>query len=640
MKSIFFTLLLMATTFVSQASSPFQCSGKFYTVLAVDNQSVLQELSLSSSEKRMIPLSEPNRQITAIGISVKDMHLYGLDFDTKELLRIDANGVVEALGVPENLNTDLTYWAGDVSAEGSHLVVIAHDRQQQKDTYVFRINLFSPNYYAGITSLISNVPTIITDIATDPVRGVTYCFDKQNRQIAVFGGSSVSHYLHQKINPFIESLFFDRNGQLFGYGSSSEWEHNTLYAINKIGGNAIPVSTATKGSFGDGCSCPYTITFERTITPEQTTSCDELTVNYKIVNYSGTGRSANFEDILPSGFIIESVVDHTFTLATIESAEQTNSFLIPNLDILINENFITIKVKLEAVFEEKYQSQALLYNLPMGLGSNLLSDNPSTSQYQDANTTKILQSKTIQLEDYLSYNCTKDTATLSLPMQNGTFEWSNGSRNPKVQITEADTYWVKAQNECLTLEDTLQINFPAPPFLELGENKKLMQGKLATLHFQSNITNPIIQWSSSNNFDLDCMDCAQPNLTAIYDNTYYLQLTDTSGCTFRDSIQVLVEPTRQLYMPTIFSPNGDGVNDFFFLQSLSNTATVQQFKVIDRWGNLVFSISDVPINTPELGWDGTFKNKPVAAGAYIWVADIMYLDGKVEKRTGSVKVSK
>lgn len=641
MRLLAYILLFHATSLSVQASTPFACDGKFYTVLSIDNKSVLQELSVSSTEtvaKRTIELSQPNRQITAIGMSVKDMHLYGLDFDTKELLKIDATGKVESLGVPENLNTDLIYWAGDVSAEGNHLIVIGHNRQLQEDTHIYRIALFSPNHYAGISSVISDLPTIITDIATDPVRGVMYCFDKQNRQIAVLGGSNVTHYQHQKISPYIESIFFDRSGQLFGYGATSEWEHNTLYAIDKLRGSILPISVAARGAFGDGCSCPYTLSFERTITPENPTSCEEITIDYAITNHTGTGRVADFEDILPEDFIIESVVDHTFTLATIESAEASNAFIIPSLDILKGENIIQIKVKLKASFEEKYETQALIFNLPLGLGENMLSDNPKTNNLQDANITQLLQSEDIELEDYLSFNCAKDTATITLPLQNGTVEWNDGSTATQIKMSEAGLYWVKAQNECLAIEDSIDLRFPAPPMLEMENQQRLKQGTTATLSFDTNIDRPTIQWSSTNDMELSCLDCLQPSFVAIQNSTYYLQLTDEYGCTFMDSTQVLVDPIRQLYIPTAFSPNDDGINDTFFIQSITQTATIKELMVIDRWGTVLYHIKNAPINDPQFGWNGAFNNQLVTGGTYLWIADVEYLDGAVEQLKGTIEV--
>ncbi|NJK83774.1 MAG: hypothetical protein HC912_08120 [Saprospiraceae bacterium] len=348
MKFVFSFLLLILLAQFATATTPFKCDGKFYVVLVIENKSVLQEIDMllnGTIQKRLIPLSEPQRQVTALGMSIRDMHLYGLDFDTKELLKIDAEGKIVSLGVPEALDMSLEYWAGDVDPQGTHLTVIGVDKQQGKDVRTYRISLFTTRHYAGVSSIIANVPTLMTDFVTDPTINATYAFDKTNRQIVSMNGSVIQHYQHQKIAPFLEGLFFDRNGNLFGYGSSSESEQSILYAIDKIRGGTIPIDIGAKGRYGDGCSCPHTLTFTRTITPEIVNSCDEITIHYEIINKSGIGRTISFEDVLPEGFIIEKMTNRTFTLATVESGEGTKLAVHPSIRCIDGQkcNYFTSK---------------------------------------------------------------------------------------------------------------------------------------------------------------------------------------------------------------------------------------------------------------------------------------------------------
>ena len=64
-------------------------------------------------------------------------------------------------------------------------------------------------------------------------------------------------------------------------------------------------------------------------------------------------------------------------------------------------------------------------------------------------------------------------------------------------------------------------------------------------------------------------------------------------------------------MPSGFTPNSDGTNDLFTVRG--NCIKELDFKVYDRWGELVFQTSDQ--NT---GWDGTYKSKPAIAGVYVY----------------------
>lgn len=639
-------LLLIACCWIwvlSAFSQSFPCDGSFYVVMKVNNESVLQNMWLDASNKvqtRTIALSEPNRQYTCLGLSIFDLHLYALDFDTKELLRIDANGIVTSLGIPEDLDTTLEYWAGDISPEGRQLVVIGKNKITGADVTFFRINLASSNYYAGRSSVISSYPTAITDIATDPVRGILYGYDKRNKQIVVIGTSTVSHHLHKPIPDWMESLFFDRKGNLYGYGSSgSEDEQSVLYAIDKIGGAATSLGLGKNGNLGDGCSCPYTMTFTRTISPSVLLPCSDFVIDYEIINHAGIGKTGVlFKDILPDEFTITEMVDHSFSFGRVESAEGTPELVISNLDILIGRNIIKIKGTLGATTETVFETQASLNQLPLGLNKTILSDNPLTDEKADPNVIKVAQPNSIELEDYVTFNCDRDTATLKIPFAATTYEWNDSSTDSILRTDETGVFWLKAISNCIIIEDSIQLlDFPEKLTLDLGTPIQTKQGALVNLNFTTNMQS-VAQWnwSSTASFDLSCQNCPTPLLTASLDNTYALQLIDSSGCQLVDSVDVTVTPVRAIFAATAFSPNGDNVNDIFYLQGSERIAQVKQLLIFDRWGNLLFDHRGGTINDVTQGWNGRFNDKIADAGTYVWIATIEFLDGKTAQFSGEV----
>lgn len=639
MKIVSVLLILIFLIQSAIATTPFICDGKFYVVMVVDNKSVLQEIYLTPSgtiQKRLIPLNQPQRQVTALGMSIRDMHLYGLDFDTKELLKIDAEGKVESLGVPEALNTSLEYWAGDVDPQGTHLTVIGMDKQKGQDVVTYRISLFTPRHYAGISSIISGVPTLITDFVADPTITVVYAFDKINRQIVTMNGSNIQHYQHQKVAPFLEGLFFDRQGNLFGYGSNNESEQSTLYAIDKIRGSMIPIDIGTKGRYGDGCSCPHTMTFTRTITPEIVNSCDEITIQYEIINKSGVGRTIHFEDVLPENFIIQEMTNRTFTLATVESGEGTNRLFIPRLDILMGKNVITLRVKLKEAVATSIRTQAKLERLPLGLGETMLSDNPYTIEPSDANVLRITHTNEFDLSGFLRFDCKKTQAIIAPNIQNATFAWSDGSTQSQFTTTLPGKYWVTIQTECAILNDTVDIAFPSKPTLKLAQNQTVRQGTLLTLPFQTNLVVKSIEWSSERAFDLSCQNCDSPNLTAVQSNTYYLKITDKENCVWEDNIQIEVLPVRTIYAPNVFRPFSNTSNEVFYLQGISNTAIIKRISIFNRWGSPIFERYNIPINDARFGWDGIVQGNLATQGTYLWTAEIEYLDGWQENLQGTI----
>lgn len=94
-----------------------------------------------------------------------------------------------------------------------------------------------------------------------------------------------------------------------------------------------------------------------------------------------------------------------------------------------------------------------------------------------------------------------------------------------------------------------------------------------------------------------------------------LVVTDPNGCS--DSIQRIISLSNDIifYIPNAFTPNGDEHNNSFHVVFDSNVdKTDFQFSIYSRWGELIFESFD-----PEIGWDGTFKDKPVQDGIYTWV---------------------
>ncbi|NJK83777.1 MAG: hypothetical protein HC912_08135 [Saprospiraceae bacterium] len=76
----------------------------------------------------------------------------------------------------------------------------------------------------------------------------------------------------------------------------------------------------------------------------------------------------------------------------------------------------------------------------------------------------------------------------------------------------------------------------------------------------------------------------------------------------------------------------------FYLQGISNTATIKRISIFNRWGATVFERYDVPLNDAQFGWDGVVQNRLVAQDTYLWIAEIAYVDGWQETLQGTVLV--
>ena len=104
---------------------------------------------------------------------------------------------------------------------------------------------------------------------------------------------------------------------------------------------------------------------------------------------------------------------------------------------------------------------------------------------------------------------------------------------------------------------------------------------------------------------------------------------------------IVIEKDRRVYIPTAFSPNGDGDNDIFYIFADESQVTkVNQFSIFSRWGEVMFEASNFEPNNSQIGWDGTFKEERMDPAVFIYFAEIEFIDGHVEMYKGDITLLK
>ncbi len=112
--------------------------------------------------------------------------------------------------------------------------------------------------------------------------------------------------------------------------------------------------------------------------------------------------------------------------------------------------------------------------------------------------------------------------------------------------------------------------------------------------------------------DLSCVNCSDPIATPSVSTWYVVTAISVDGCSAKDSIYIEVEnPCGKVKLPTIFTPNGDGLNDSFCV--LGNCIESMSLQIYNRWGEVVFETNEVSDC-----WDGTYKGNSVGTGVYIY----------------------
>lgn len=109
-----------------------------------------------------------------------------------------------------------------------------------------------------------------------------------------------------------------------------------------------------------------------------------------------------------------------------------------------------------------------------------------------------------------------------------------------------------------------------------------------------------------------------------------IAISDGTGCaSASQSNEACVNFPPTLFVPTAFTPNGDGLNDYF--SSFGEFVESFQLDIYDRWGKLLFRSTDVTI-----GWNGNVEDLAVPEGVYVYKIEVTGYDGQVLRKEGSV----
>ncbi len=142
-----------------------------------------------------------------------------------------------------------------------------------------------------------------------------------------------------------------------------------------------------------------------------------------------------------------------------------------------------------------------------------------------------------------------------------------------------------------------------------------------------------ITWSPAEG--LSCNDCLNPEASPNENTEYQATLRDENGCEIVVRIRVVVRNRNDINLPNSFSPNSDGVNDRFRIESPSADLRVITFIIYDRWGNKVFSESDKSAQDMT-GWDGRYKGQDLMPGVYVYHLSYETSDGRKGHQSGDL----
>ena len=128
-------------------------------------------------------------------------------------------------------------------------------------------------------------------------------------------------------------------------------------------------------------------------------------------------------------------------------------------------------------------------------------------------------------------------------------------------------------------------------------------------------------------------------ITPIRTVRYELILTDSMGCSDRDDVNVKVLAVKDIFVPNVFAPESNN-NNLLTVFGGRAVLEIEEFRVFDRWGSLVFQQLDFQPNLQSKSWDGRWNGKDAEVGVYVWYAKVAFVDGQTTVYKGDVTLTR
>lgn len=604
----------------------FTCDGSIFLLISSDTADVYRfnpaTLNFSLFAQDLPPSN-------GLGFNPVDNYIYSLQGNNK-LTRIDANGGFTSLGVIDGIEGD-GLWAGDFTAQGEYVVTGSNSK-------IFRIDVSGPTpvvigaeekYYINGTG--TGTPAF-GDITFDVVTGICYGFDLKEKKLATidpFTGA-VNAFGEQQDDDLVAvgAMTSDLSGNLFGF------IQDEIYLIDSETGEFEFLLNGQPNQGGiDACACPYYMELFNEVSDDEACAGDTLVYTFTLLNSSQNElQNLRFIDSLPTPLQLAEGPSNLFGGQLNFGNDTDSSFVeITNMTVPVGISTFQISAVVPTDLTQTMfvGNQAQIEGLPAGLPDKVFSDDQSTLFLDDATWSRISPSIDYEISiDNSGPVCFGDSIVFKASAaEPGVFNWFGPQSffGPYAEVTfenlqpdEVGRYYLRFTNYLGCYKDTFtdvrNHPIPTPDFsgdsaLCLAVRNELYPGNFASYKWQDG--------------------SVDDRLVINQYGTYSVEITDEHGCVGSGSITVEDGCSSQIYVPTVFSPNGDGVNDVFHAYGIH--VKNFQMEIYDRWGGQVFESRHILS-----GWDGTLKRKAMPSGVYAYRIIATFLNGETIDERGSL----
>ncbi|GIV33764.1 MAG: hypothetical protein KatS3mg031_1299 [Chitinophagales bacterium] len=195
---------------------------------------------------------------------------------------------------------------------------------------------------------------------------------------------------------------------------------------------------------------------------------------------------------------------------------------------------------------------------------------------------------------------------------------------------------VRDANGCQTAVSA-SINQGDEFFLSYGGDVEIIKGMTVPLKpilIPPGVVIDSVHWSPADG--LSCTNCLEPSANPQETTVYTVTVIDNNGCSASAVVRVVVREEYQIFIPNIFTPNNDGVNDRFSFHAYG-TKNIE-VRIFNRWGAEVYYNPNQQPNDEREGWDGTYNGKEAQQGAYVYMIKVLFTNNEERTKTGTITV--
>lgn len=209
-----------------------------------------------------------------------------------------------------------------------------------------------------------------------------------------------------------------------------------------------------------------------------------------------------------------------------------------------------------------------------------------------------------------------------------------GANQPRFRVQQSGTYYAQMFTNVgcslSTRQERVVIEVPRPGIV--------YPVRYAVMNFpaplQARSFGASYQWKPSLYLDNPSLSNPVFNAPVVGDQVYTINITTAAGCLTVDTQLVNTIKEVKVYVPTAFTPNNDGLNDYL-RPIMLGVKELRYFRVFNRWGQMVFNMQ-----SSELGWDGTVKGQVQNTAVYVWMIEAIGLDNRLYFQKGTVALVK